>query len=147
MRDALSLFDRMIAYSDTEVTVKLVATHLNIVDIETYFELVDLIIKQQIPLLLVTLDQVLSSGYDGGQFLEGLAAHFRELLVCKDEQTLVLLSASETNKERFQKQSSQLESAPCITDIRSDSRSCINLQKCSQQTPASRVMHDAISFR
>ena len=109
MRDALSLFDRMIAYSDTEVTAKLVATHLNIVDVETYFELVDLIIKQQIPLLLVTLDQVLSSGYDGGQFLEGLAAHFRELLVCKDEQTLVLLSASETNKERFQKQSSQLE--------------------------------------
>ena len=109
MRDALYLFDRMIAYSDTEVTAKLVATHLNIVDTETYFELVDLIIKQQIPLLLVTLDQVLSSGYDGGQFLEGLAAHFRELLVCKDEQTLVLLSASETNKERFQKQSSQLE--------------------------------------
>ena len=109
MRDALSLFDRMIAYSDTEVTAKLVATHLNIVDTETYFELVDLIIKQQIPLLLVTLDQVLSSGYDGGQFLEGLAAHFRELLVCKNEQTLVLLSTSETNKERFQKQSSQLE--------------------------------------
>ena len=108
MRDALSLFDRMIAHSDSILTAKLVAENLNIVDTDTYFGLVDLIIGQQIPELLVQLDQVLSSGFDGSQFLEGLAGHFRELLVCKDPQTLSLLSASEQTKERFQNQSGAL---------------------------------------
>lgn len=108
MRDALSLFDRMIAHSDSILTAKLVAENLNIVDTDTYFGLVDLIIGQQIPELLVQLDQVLSSGFDGSQFLEGLAGHFRELLVCKDPQTLSLLSASEQTKERFQNQSGTL---------------------------------------
>ena len=105
MRDALSLFDRMIAHSDSTLTAKRVAENLNIVDTDTYFRLIDLIIDQQIPELLVQLDQVLSSGFDGSQFLEGLAGHFRELLVCKDPQTLSLLSASEQTKEQFQKQS------------------------------------------
>lgn len=109
MRDALSLFDRMIAYSDTVLTAKLVAENLNIIDSETYFDVVDLVLAQEIPQLLLSLDNILSSGFDGGQFLEGLAAHFRELLVCKDPQTLALLTASDAAKERFKKQSSSLQ--------------------------------------
>ena len=62
MRDALSLFDRIIAHSDSILTAKLVAENLNIVETDTYFGLVDLIIGQQIPELLVQLDKVLSSG-------------------------------------------------------------------------------------
>ena len=109
MRDALSLFDRMIAYSDTHLTAKLVADNLNIIDSETYFDLVDLAIAQKIPQLLLSLDKILSSGFDGSQFLVGLAAHFRELFVSKDPQTLALLTASDAAKERFKKQSSSLQ--------------------------------------
>ena len=108
MRDALSLFDRMIANSQDELTAKLVAENLNIIDSDTYFEIVDLIQTQNIPDLLLLLDQILSGGFDGAQFLEGLAAHLRELLVCKDPKTLPLLVASEQTATRFHEQSQPL---------------------------------------
>lgn len=117
MRDALSLFDRMVAHSQEGLSAKLVAENLNIIDTETYFELVDLIKAQNIPDLLVRLDHILSSGFDGSQFLEGLASHFRELLVCKDPKTLPLMAASEQTKSRFQEQSQPLSVAYLLQQL------------------------------
>ena len=108
MRDALSLFDRMVAFGNEEITAKMVADNLSIIDTETYFELVTLIVSQNIPQLLIRLDEVLSGGFDGSQFLEGLGAHFRELLVCKDPKTLPLLAASEQTASHYQEQSHPL---------------------------------------
>ena len=117
MRDALSLFDRMVAHSQEGLSAKLVAENLNIIDTETYFELVDLIKAQNIPDLLVRLDHILSSGFDGGQFFEGLASHFRELLVCKDPKTLPLMAASEQTKSRFHEQSQSLSVAYLLQQL------------------------------
>ncbi|MGC6422539.1 MAG: DNA polymerase III subunit gamma/tau [Flavobacteriaceae bacterium] len=108
MRDALSLFDRMVAHSQERLTTHFVAENLNIVSTDTYFELTDLLTQQNIPELLIQLDNILSRGFEGTQFLEGLATHFRELLVCKDPKTLPLLTVSKQTAQRFQEQSEPL---------------------------------------
>ncbi len=105
MRDALSIFDRVVSFSGDKLTRKAVAENLNVLDYETYFKATDLILTNNIPELLLLFNTVLSQGYDGHHFVTGLASHFRDLLVCKHEDTVALLEVSDQAKEQYLKQS------------------------------------------
>jgi DNA polymerase-3 subunit gamma/tau len=104
MRDALSIFDRVVSFSGQKLTRKAVTENLNVLDYETFLKSTDLILDHNIPELLIQFNDVLSHGFDGHHFIAGLAAHFRDLLVCKDSSTLSLLEVGEETREKYFKQ-------------------------------------------
>lgn len=105
MRDALSIFDRVVSFSGKNLTRQAVAENLNVLDYDTYFTSTDLILENNIPDLLVHFNEVLSKGFDGHHYISGLASHFRDLMVCKNEQTIELLEVGDETKETYLKQS------------------------------------------
>lgn len=105
MRDALSIFDRVVSFSGKQLTRKAVTENLNVLDYDTYFEATDLILEHSIPDLLVQFNKTLALGFDGHHFISGLASHFRDLMVCQHEQTIELLEVGETAKQQYLEQS------------------------------------------
>ncbi len=87
MRDALSIFDRVVSFCGTNLTRQAVAENLNVLDYDYYLRVTDLILSSDIPKLLLTFDTVLAKGFDGNHFVTGLASHFRNLLVCRNPET------------------------------------------------------------
>ncbi len=109
MRDALSIFDRVVSFTGKKLTRQAVTENLNVLDHETYFKSTDLILKNNIPELLVQFNEILALGFDGHHYIIGLASHFRDLLVCKNPETLDLLEVGEQTKAKYQKQSEKAE--------------------------------------
>ncbi len=109
MRDALSIFDRVVSYSGKELTRKAVTENLNVLDNDTYFAATDLILSNNIPALLILFNDVLAQGFEGHHFITGLASHFRDLLVCRHKSTLILLEMGEKAKANYLEQSQKAE--------------------------------------
>ncbi|MCE2612546.1 DNA polymerase III subunit gamma/tau [Flavobacteriaceae bacterium D16] len=107
MRDALSIFDRVVSFSGKTLTRQAVTENLNVLDYDTYFETTSLLLNHDIPGALLLFNKVLSRGFEGHHFINGLASHFRDLLVCKNEHTLELLEVGEKAREQYREQSSQ----------------------------------------
>ncbi|RIV30800.1 DNA polymerase III subunit gamma/tau [Flagellimonas lutimaris] len=105
MRDALSIFDRVVSFSGEKLTRKAVTENLNVLDYDIYFSATDLILENNIPELLVLFNKTLSLGFDGHHFITGLASHFRDLMVCQHPDTLDLLEVGEDVKQQYQDQS------------------------------------------
>jgi DNA polymerase-3 subunit gamma/tau len=105
MRDALSIFDRVVSFSGKNLTRQAVTENLNVLDYETYFESTDLILENKIPELLLQFNHMLSKGFDGHHYIAGLASHFRDLLVSKTPQTIELLEVGEETKKKYLEQS------------------------------------------
>lgn len=108
MRDALSTYDRVVSYCGTELTRQAVAENLNVLDYETFFEVTDLILENRIADLLMTFNHVLSKGFDGQHFISGLASHFRDLMVCQNQNTIKLLEVGELIKSKYFEQSEKV---------------------------------------
>jgi DNA polymerase III subunit gamma/tau len=110
LRDALSMFDQIVSFSGgTSITYEAVIDNLNVLDYDYYFRLTDFLLQGNYSASLLLFDEVLSKGFDGGNFLSGLAEHFRNLLVCQDAATLPLLEVSVGVKSRYQSQSQQCQ--------------------------------------
>ncbi|WP_256014012.1 DNA polymerase III subunit gamma/tau [Desertivirga xinjiangensis] len=105
LRDALSMFDQIVSFSNRNVTYKAVIDNLNILDYDYYFKLTDALLKEDIAGTLLVFDDILSNGFDGNNFIAGLASHFRNLLVGKDPSTLKLLEVSEGIRQKYLEQS------------------------------------------
>ncbi len=105
MRDALSIFDRVVSFSGKNLTRQAVTENLNVLDYETYFTSTDLILENKIPELLIQFNETLSKGFDGHHYIAGLASHFRDLLVCKNPSTIELLEVGEQTKAKYLEQS------------------------------------------
>ncbi|WP_372935541.1 DNA polymerase III subunit gamma/tau [Seonamhaeicola sp.] len=105
MRDALSIFDRVVSFSGKNLTRKAVTENLNVLDYETYFKSTDLILENKIPELLLLFNNTLSKGFDGHHYISGLASHFRDLLVSKTENTIKLLEVGDETKQKYLEQS------------------------------------------
>ncbi len=104
MRDALSIFDRVVSFSGKELTRKAVTENLNVLDYDIYFSATDLILENNIPELLILFNKILSLGFDGHHFITGLASHFRDLMVCQHPDTLNLLEVGDDVKQQYQEQ-------------------------------------------
>lgn len=107
MRDALSIFDRVVSFSGKELTRKAVTENLNVLDYDTYFSATDLILENKIPELLILLNDTLSYGFDGHHFITGLASHFRDLMVCQHPETIALLEVGEDVKNQYKEQAAK----------------------------------------
>jgi DNA polymerase-3 subunit gamma/tau len=105
MRDALSIFDRVVSFSGNQLTLKAVTENLNVLDQDTFFKTTDLLLAHSIPDVLLLFNDILSRGFEGHHFIGGLATHFRDLMVCRHEETIELLEVSENAKDKFLEQS------------------------------------------
>lgn len=105
MRDALSIFDRVVSFSGKQLTRKAVTENLNVLDYDTYFKTTDLILGHNIPEILLLFNETLALGFDGHHFISGLASHFRDLMVCQHENTITLLEVGDGAKQQYLEQS------------------------------------------
>ena len=101
MRDALSIFDQLVAFCGSTITYERTIEVLNVLDSEYYFRLVDLALSHKVAEALLLFNEVLNHGFDAGQFITGLMQHLRDVLVSKDPQTLPLLETSDAIRKRF----------------------------------------------
>ena len=104
MRDALSIFDQMVSFTGGNITYEQVAKNLNVLSTEYYFQLVDYFLAGNVQSSLLLLNDVLNKGFDGGNFVNGLATHLRNLLVSRDAVTLPLLEMSDKMRAKYQEQ-------------------------------------------
>ena len=104
MRDALSIFDQIVAFSGKRVSYQQVIENLNILDYDYYFKLVDAFLKGDTTGSLLILDEILEHGFDESHFVEGLCSHLRDLMMCKDEATLRLLEVGSSIRDKYLQQ-------------------------------------------
>ena len=152
MRDALSIFDQIVSFSrkeeptttieeETTTTVepeptttieyKDVIDNLNVLDYDYYFRLVDQFLKNDVTQVLLIFNEILGKGFDGHYFITGLSSHFRDLLVCKDPETVRLLEVGGEIKERYKVQA-QVAEQIFLIDALQISNECDFQYKLSQ---------------
>jgi DNA polymerase-3 subunit gamma/tau len=107
MRDALSIFDRVVSFCGNNVTYSAVIEDLNILDYDYYFRLTDALRTHNYVESYMIFDEILKKGFDALHFIAGLSSHFRDILMCKDIQTLPLLEVGEVTAERYRRQATE----------------------------------------
>lgn len=117
LRDALSIFDRIVSFSGKKVLYEDVISNLNILDYDYYFKVTDAFLLEDASKILLLLDEVMKKGFDADIFITGLSEHLRNLLVCKDQQTLPLLEVSEDIQDRYQKQAALIPTSFALTAL------------------------------
>lgn len=101
LRDALSIFDQVVSFSQGKITYKIVADNLSILDQEFYFRLSKTIVEENIQDTLLCFHEVLNQGFDPHQFILGLAEHFRNLVMASSDATAQLIETSEGVRDQY----------------------------------------------
>ncbi len=117
LRDALSMFDQIASYANKNITYKAVIDNLNILDYDYFFKLTAYLTAAEVSQTLLLFDEILNNGFDGNNFINGLASHFRNLLVGKDASTIKLLEVSENIKQKYLDQCRQTELSFLLTAL------------------------------
>lgn len=104
LRDALSMFDLIVTFSGKTVSYKKTIENLHILDYDYYFRMTDAFLSENLSQALLIFDEILRNGFDGHNFTVGLCEHFRNLLVCKDLATVILLEVSENVQKKYAEQ-------------------------------------------
>jgi DNA polymerase-3 subunit gamma/tau len=108
LRDALSMFDLIVTFSsDSRITYQTTIENLHILDYDYYFRMTDYLLHSDLSRALITFDEILRQGFDGHNFVVGLCEHFRNLMVCKDAETVKLLEVSPSVQKKYLNQASQ----------------------------------------
>lgn len=104
MRDALSIFDQVSSFCQGHITYDKVIEDLNVLDADNYFRIIDLALDNKVSDIMVLLNNIIAKGFDGGNLINGLAAHVRNVMMARDAQTLPLLETSDSQRQRYQEQ-------------------------------------------
>jgi len=108
MRDALSIFDQVVSFSGKKITYQDVIKNLNILDYEYYFRLTFAFLEGDAASALLLFNEVLNKGFDPRNFINGYASHLRDLMVCKNPETIQLMEVGAGIKEKYLKQSTEV---------------------------------------
>ena len=104
MRDALSIFDQVVAFSGKNINYDQVIENLNVLDYDFYFKIADALLAEDHKQALLIFDEILKKGFDAQHFISGLASHLRDLLVCQDQVTIKLMEVGASIKQRYAEQ-------------------------------------------
>lgn len=104
MRDALSIYDRISSSAGDQISYQKVVKNLNVLDYDYFFKITDAFLAEDLAAVLLTFDEILENGFDGDHFINGLSSHFRDLLVCLDDETIALLEVGNELKSRYKEQ-------------------------------------------
>lgn len=133
LRDALSMFDQIVSYTNKNLTYKSVIDNLNILDYDYYFKLTQYLTSSDVSKTLILFDEILNNGFDGNNFINGLASHLRNLLVAKDPQTTKLLEVSENIKQKYISQSQQTSVSFILTALNLANQCDLNYKNSKNQ--------------
>jgi len=117
MRDALSMMDKIVSFTNGELNYQNTLEHLNILDADYYFKLADCMLTQDLSSALLLYDDINRKGFEGDLVLNGLAEFFRNLLVCKDEKVADLLETVEQYKEKYLETAKKISPALLISAL------------------------------
>lgn len=109
LRDALSIFDKLVSFSPDQLTYQTVIDHLRVLDHDYYFKIIEVCVANDISSIMLIFDEILSRGFDANNFINGLAGHLRDLLVCKTENAIKLLEKSEDLQKKYLKQAGEMK--------------------------------------
>ena len=109
LRDALSIFDQLVAFAGKKLTYEVVAEHLHVLDHQTYFEVLRCALAGEVASALLVLDGIIARGFDPHHFISGLGSHLRSLLVSKDASTVQLMEGTDDLRRQFVEQSQQTD--------------------------------------
>jgi len=108
MRDALSIFDQVVSFSQEKVTYSEVIRNLNILDYEYYFRLTSSLLEGDVAAALLLFNEILARGFDARNFINGYAAHLRDLMVCRNPETVQLMEVGAGIKEKYLTQAAEV---------------------------------------
>lgn len=117
MRDALSILDKIVSFTNGEVTYQNTLEHLNILDAEYYFKLMDHLQQQDLASAMLLYDDINRKGFEGDLVLEGFAEFIRNLLVCKDEKAAVLLEVVDSFKPKYLNAAKNIDAAYLVSAL------------------------------
>ncbi len=117
MRDSLSTLDKIVSFTGGKLTYQNTLEHLNILDYDYFFKLMDAVLQQDVGGALLIFDEILQKGFEGDNFLNGWAEFLRNLLMCKEEKVLHLLEVSGNLKDRYKQLSGKISPAYLITAL------------------------------
>lgn len=117
MRDALSILDKIVSFTDADVTYENTIEHLNILDEDYYFKLFDCMLAQDLAGAMLLFDDINKKGFEGDMVLNGFAEFLRNLLICKDERVISLLEVVETFKKRYAEAAKKIDAAYIISAL------------------------------
>ena len=117
LRDALSIFDRIVSFAGKKISYEDVISNLNILDYDYFFKVTDAILTEDVASVLNLYNEISSKGFDGDDFMLGLSEHFRNLLVCKDAATLNLLELTDGLKQRYKEQAINIKGAVIVSAL------------------------------
>ncbi|MBK7762455.1 MAG: DNA polymerase III subunit gamma/tau [Bacteroidetes bacterium] len=129
MRDALSIMDKIASFSNDQITYASTVEHLNILDYDYYFKLVDMLMMQDMAGVMLLFDEITNKGFEGDMFMSGLMEHFRNLMICKDERVVRLLDLPENTRSRYFMQANQLHNTYIINALSILNASEINFKQ------------------
>ena len=133
LRDALSIFDRLVNFTNGNITKELAYKNLNILDHDVYFETFELIIKNDITNCLLLLNKVIEQGFNGQHFIDGLCLHFRDLLISKNSASQVLLEQNENLKTKYIDQAKIKDSSFILNAINLTEDCSYRYKNCKNQ--------------
>jgi DNA polymerase-3 subunit gamma/tau len=140
LRDALSIFDQLVTFSDGNITYQQVLTNLHVLDYDYYLKVVDYLRKEDIAGALLVFSDILNRGFDGHQFLLGLAEHFRNLLMVKDIRTAPLLEATDNVRQKYIQQAGEWEKQPLVRALHAISKADVGYKNSKNQRLLVEVM-------
>lgn len=132
LRDALSIMDQVVSFSGGQLSYAAVIENLNIIDHEYYFRVTDLLLAQDMPEVSLLFDEVISKGFEGINFITGLASHFRNLLMAKDSRTVKLLEVSEEAKSKYLQQTQNSHPGFLLSALNLASQAEVNYKQSKQ---------------
>jgi DNA polymerase-3 subunit gamma/tau len=109
LRDALSIFDQIVSFDGSAVTYQNVIDNLHLLDYDYYFRMTDAVMSGMYSKALLILEEIAVQGFDLHHFVNGMASHFRDLLVSKDPETIKLLEVGPSIRERYLRQSRSMD--------------------------------------
>jgi DNA polymerase-3 subunit gamma/tau len=117
MRDALSIMDKIVSFTGGELNYTNTLEHLNILDADYYFKLLDCMLQQDLAGAMLLFDGINRKGFEGDLVLNGFAEFSRNLLVCKDEKAASLLDVVESFKARYTETAKTVSPAVLISTL------------------------------
>jgi DNA polymerase-3 subunit gamma/tau len=133
LRDALSIFDRVVSFSGDSLSYADVIENLNVLDYEYYFKVIDMALSNDIAGSMLLFDEILSKGFDPHNFLNGLSEHLRNLLICKDPSTIKLMELSEGTQNMYLAQSKKASMSFLLSGLNILNQFDINFKSSKNQ--------------
>jgi DNA polymerase-3 subunit gamma/tau len=136
MRDALSIMDKIASFSQNKITYNSTIEHLNILDYDYYFKMMEAFMMQDMSNVMLLYDDIFNKGFEGDMFLNGFTEHMRNLLICKDARVAKLLDLPENIKIKYFQQANQLSNAYIINAL-----SILNASEMNYKLSRNKRMH------